>query len=84
MSNSVPVVLTPLIAAPIPELQDGQNCFISKDADEFASRCVTLMTDKQKRIQMGRHGREMVKQNYAWGMKLRGYEIFNSSHTHRP
>ena len=83
MSNAVPVVLTPLIAAPIPELKDGQNCFISKDTDEFASRCVMLMNDNQKRMEMGRQGREMVKQNYAWEMKLRGYEIFNSSHTHR-
>ena len=83
MSNSVPVVLTPLIAAPIPELQDGENCFISQDADEFARRCVKLMSDKQMRMEMGRHGREMVKKNYAWDLKLRGYEVFNSSHTHR-
>ena len=75
MSNAVPVVLTPLIAAPIPELQDGQNCFISQDPDEFASRCVKLMSDRQLRMEVGRHGREMVKKNYAWEFKLRGYEI---------
>lgn len=74
MSNAVPVVLTPLIATPIPELKDGTNCFISKDADEFARRCVTLMNDRQKRMEMGRQGREMVKQSYAWARKLKGYE----------
>jgi len=74
MACQIPVVITSLIAAPIPELKDGINCFICEDADAMARRCIMLMNDKQLRSDIAANGYDMVKKHYAWSAKLNGYE----------
>lgn len=76
MSNSIPTVLTPLIATPIKQLKSGENCFIADDPSEFADRCLQLLDDATLRNSMGRNGYQMVKEHYSWDSLLSGYESF--------
>jgi glycosyltransferase involved in cell wall biosynthesis len=75
MANGIPAILTPLIAVPIPQLVDGDNCFVAGDIPTFANRCIQLMDDSTLRNSMGRKGYEMVKADYSWDAQLNGYEI---------
>ena len=74
MGCGVPVVLSPLIAGAIPELKDGENCFIKDTAEDFADSCIKLLQDFTLRAKIASNGYEMVKENYSWNEKLRGYE----------
>ncbi len=74
MANAIPVVLTPLIANAIPELQDGKNCFIRNDAQSFADICIELLDNQQLRNSIREQGRKTVIEHYSWEEKLRGYE----------
>ena len=71
----VPVVMTPLIAHAIPELKDGENCFIKEDENDFGEKCVYLMQNDEIRSVISKNGYEMVKNQYSWNEKLNGYEI---------
>lgn len=75
LANGIPTILTSLIAVPIPQLVDGENCFVAGDDIAFANRCIQLMDDSTLRNSMGRKGYEMVKAHYSWNMQLSGYEI---------
>jgi glycosyltransferase involved in cell wall biosynthesis len=75
LANGIPTILTPLIAVPIPQLVDVENCFVAGDETAFANRCIQLMDDSTLRNSMGRKGYEMVKAHYSWNMQLSGYEI---------
>lgn len=75
MGMSVPVVLTSLIAKAIPELRDGENCFIRDDAPAFAQAVVALMQNEALRNTTAHTGRLCVEQNYGWNGRLAGYEI---------
>ena len=74
MANAIPVVLTSLIAKAIPELHDGENCFIRDDNQSFADICIELIDNQQLRTTMREQGRKMVIDHYSWDEKLRGYE----------
>lgn len=78
MGCGLPVVMSALISQAIPELRDGENCFIGDDATTIAQRCIQLMTDPVCRKTIGQQGYEMVFKNYSWGEKLQGYEIIRS------
>jgi len=75
MANAIPVVLTSLIAKAIPELHDGENCFIRDDNQSFADICIELLNNQQLRTSMREQGRKMVIDHYSWEEKLKGYEI---------
>ena len=75
MANAIPVVLTPLIAGAIPELKDGENCFIRSDSQQFADACLSLIEDEILRLKMREQGRQMVIDYYSWESKLEGYEL---------
>lgn len=75
MATGIPVVMTSLISKAIPELKDGENCFIRDDDKAFAERCVGLMRDADLRASMARQGYLMVKRNYSWQEKLNGFEV---------
>jgi len=75
MANGIPVVLTPLIAKAIPELHDGENCFIRDDNQSFADACIQLLEDEQLRESIRKHGRLTVIEQYQWHSKLKGYEL---------
>jgi len=74
MGCGVPVVLTSLISHAIPELADGNNCFIRDGEQAFADACVKLMREPALRNDMGRKGYDMVLRHYSWSEKLNGYE----------
>ena len=73
----VPVVLTPLIAKAIPELQNGDNCLICEDSQDFAKACLSLIENKELHKKIRTKGYEMVVKHYSWHEKLKGYEIIN-------
>ena len=74
MGCGVPVVLSPLIAKAIPELSDGENCFIQENNLDFAKACIEVLQSVQKREYISRNGYELVKKYYSWNEKLAGYE----------
>lgn len=78
MGCGIPVVLTSLISHAIPELADGDNCFIRDGEQPFADACLRLMCEPALRNDMGRKGYDMVLQHYSWEEKLRGYEYLRA------
>lgn len=74
MGCGVPVVMSSLISGAIPELSNGENCFIQDDVNAFAEKCVSLMQNDDIRASISRNGYEMVKKHYSWNEKLEGYE----------
>ena len=76
LANGIPVVLTSLIAKAIPELHDGENCFIRDDSQSFADSCIELLNNQQLRTNIREQGHKMVIAHYSWEEKLKGYEVF--------
>lgn len=74
MGCGVPVVMSSLISGAIPELMDGENCFIKDDVNEFAKTCVNIMQSSTVRSEISKKGYELVKTCYSWNEKLEGYE----------
>ena len=74
MGCGVPVVMSSLISGAIPELSDGENCFIQDDVNVFAEKGISLMQNNDIRVSISRSGYEMVKKYYSWNEKLDGYE----------
>ncbi len=74
MGCGVPVVMTSLISHAIPELRDGDNCFIRDGEQALADACLRIMRDPELRRDMGRKGYDMVLRHYSWAEKLNGYE----------
>jgi len=77
LGQGIPIVISPLIANAIPELQDGSNCFIQANKKEFAQRCIQLMQDTKLREQLSNAGYQLVSNKYKWDTLLNGYEIFD-------
>lgn len=76
MACHVPVILTSLIAKAIPELINGENCFIEDDNLKFAERCKDLILNGDLRNLLSLKAFQMVSNNYSWFEKLEGYESF--------
>jgi len=74
MACAVPVVLTSLISAGIPELESSKNCIIADKKNDFASAVVSIMKNENIRNNIGKAGYEMVLSEYSWDKKLQGYE----------
>ncbi len=77
MGCGVPVVLSPLIAKAIPELSDGENCFIKETNLDFANACIDVLQSEEKRAEIAKKGYELVKEHYSWNEKLAGYETIS-------
>jgi glycosyltransferase involved in cell wall biosynthesis len=74
MACGIPVVLTSLISAGIPELIADRNCVIADTAQDFSSAVISVLQNKQKRDAIGKAGYELVKTEYSWDKCLKGYE----------
>lgn len=74
MACAVPVVLTSLISAGIPELVSNKNCYIADDKSDFAHAVISLMQNKDMRNSIAKAGYDMVSSEYSWNKKLDGYE----------
>ena len=75
MSDGIPVVMTSLIAKAIPGLKNGENCIINDQDESFGDSCVRLMQHAEFRNKIAEGGHVMVRDNYGWDTKLKGYEI---------
>ena len=75
MGCCIPFVLTSLISKAIPELKDGENCFVRDDAKLIAGSCVELMKNERLRFQLSTNGYDVVKRFYSWTEKLSNYEV---------
>ncbi|MBQ0050091.1 MAG: glycosyltransferase [Bacteroidales bacterium] len=73
MATGLPVVLTPLIAGAIPELEHETNCMIQEEDSAFAEDCLRIMRHPELRKQLAEKGYEMVQKNYSWKEKISGY-----------
>lgn len=75
MGCGVPVVMSSLISKAIPELKDGENCFIKDDVNDFSNFIVSLLQNSDIRSKLSKNGYEMVKEKYSWNEKLQEYEV---------
>lgn len=73
MGTGIPVIMTSLISKAIPELINNENCIIQDDNNTFAEECLSLMGNCILRNKIASRGYEMVKTNYSWNIKLKGY-----------
>jgi glycosyltransferase involved in cell wall biosynthesis len=60
-----PVVSTPLGAEGL-GAKDGVNIVLEADAEKFAGRVVSLLSDAQMRQRLGAEGRRMFENHYTW------------------
>jgi len=74
MACGVPVVLTSLISAGIPELISNKNCIITDGKNDFAQAVISLMQNTKMRNNIGKEGYDMVYSEYSWDKVLNGYE----------
>lgn len=77
MGCGLPVIMSSLISHAIPQLNNGDNCFVCDDDEIFASRCIELMEKSELRNRIASAGYEMVKACYSWEEKLNGYEYLD-------
>lgn len=78
MACNVPVILSSLISKGIPELKQGENCFIQDDPQQFASCCLELMNNKEKRNLITSNAARMIEENYIWNIHLKDYDKFTN------
>lgn len=67
-------VVSPLALDGMPELEDGENCLVGRDREEFTSQVARLLDDEELRERLGRNGRQLVEERYCWsvvGLRLR-------------
>lgn len=74
MGCGLPVVLTPLIADAIPEIQHGVNALVDQDPQQIANHCIDMMLNPELRSKISAAGYDMVLHNYSWQEKLGNYE----------
>lgn len=75
MATKIPVVLSSLIASAIPQLKDGENCFICDNETEYVEKAELLINDKELRNRIAEKGYTMIKNEYSVLSKLEGFEI---------
>lgn len=75
MGCGIPVVMSSLISKAIPELINGENCFICDNPKDFAFNCINIMQSHIVRKKLSHNGYAMVDKNYSWKERLKGYEI---------
>jgi glycosyltransferase involved in cell wall biosynthesis len=66
LSAGKPTVVTPLAVEGIPELEDGLNCVIARDKDEFKDALMSLIDNVELRGRIGRNGKALVQSKYSW------------------
>jgi glycosyltransferase involved in cell wall biosynthesis len=56
------------------EYEDGENILIEDDADDFAKCTIRLLSDNQRRNQIGESARRLVKNKFDWGIVANEFE----------
>jgi polysaccharide biosynthesis protein PslH len=67
MSFGLAVVSTSKGAEGIDHM-DGKDIIIADEAEEFANQLISLLVNKERRISIGRGGRELVVKKYNWNI----------------
>jgi glycosyltransferase involved in cell wall biosynthesis len=78
MACGIPVVLTPLIAQAIPELESGRNCRIADNPAGIAEALVSLIKNADSRNAIAKNGYALMKRFYSWNERLAGYELLDA------
>jgi glycosyltransferase involved in cell wall biosynthesis len=65
MSKGVPIVSTSVGAEGI-NYEEGKDILIANDINEFAQKVISLLKNKEKRIQIQQNARELVIKHYDW------------------
>jgi len=65
MAMARPIVSTSVGCQGI-DVTDGKNIYVADDAEGFAGRVVDLLSDKEKRRQLGEEGLHLVEGKYRW------------------
>jgi polysaccharide biosynthesis protein PslH len=73
MACGTPVVTTPQAVLPL-AVQNGVELCIANEPETFAQSILNLLTDDQKRNQLGLDGRRYVEQNHDWGKIVESLE----------
>ena len=73
MAMGKPVVTNPMGAEAFNK--EVKNCLlIGETADEIANHVITLLRNKEKRVDVGKKGREIVMKEYTWDRLAEKYE----------
>lgn len=73
MAMEKPVVTNPMGAEALSE--EAKKCLlIEETADEIANHVINLLRDGEKRIELGKKGREIVMEEYTWDKVAEKYE----------
>jgi glycosyltransferase involved in cell wall biosynthesis len=78
MACGIPVVLTPLIASAIPELECGKNCLIAAGFKDIAEAVILLIKNKDRRNTIAKNAYALMKYSYSWDKRLAGYEYLDA------
>jgi glycosyltransferase involved in cell wall biosynthesis len=78
MACAIPVVLTSMIAAAIPELESEKNCLIADSAEDIADAVILLMRDRNTRYSIAKNGYRLMQSAYSWNERLAGYEFLDA------
>jgi glycosyltransferase involved in cell wall biosynthesis len=78
MACGIPVVLTPLIASAIPELDSGRNCLIADDYAGIAEAVISMIKNRDNRNTIAKNGYTLMKRSYSWDERLAGYEFLDA------
>lgn len=65
MACGTPVITTPQALAGL-QMRDGNDVIVAGDAAEFARHILILLTDADKRKQLGENGRVYVETHHRW------------------
>jgi glycosyltransferase involved in cell wall biosynthesis len=74
MACGVPVVLTSVVAASMPELISEKNCLIADKEQDFTAAVILLMQNENIRNGIAKNGYDLMKHSYSWNERLHGYE----------
>lgn len=73
MAMEKPIVTNPMGAEALCE--EAKNCLlIGENADEIANHVINLLRDREKRLELGKKGREIVLKEYTWDKVAEEYE----------
>jgi glycosyltransferase involved in cell wall biosynthesis len=78
MSFGLPVVSTSKGAEGI-DYTDEKDIIIADEAEEYANQLINLLANKERRISIGRGGRELVEKKYNWNIIGKKIEDFVNS-----
>jgi len=66
LASATPAVITPLAAAGLVEVRDGEHVLVAASAEDFAAAVARIMDDPALGERLGAAGRRLVETSYTW------------------